>query len=61
MGTTPVPPGKDFYIKQGLYRGGTVGGRADVLWIGPTSAVRVSRRLSGRPSTPRTAANSVAH
>ena len=35
MGTTPVPPGKDFYIKQGLYRGGTVGGRADVLWIGP--------------------------
>ena len=37
MGMTPVPAGKDFYIKQGLYRGGNVGGRTDVLWIGPTA------------------------
>jgi hypothetical protein len=25
------------YVKQGLYRGGDVNGRTDVLWIGPTS------------------------
>jgi hypothetical protein len=25
------------YVKQGLYRGGDVSGRTDVLWIGPTS------------------------
>jgi len=29
--------GKDFYIKQGLYRGGGVSGRTDVFWIGPTA------------------------
>src|SRR5262249_25726182 len=29
--------GKDFYVKQGLYRGGNVGGRTDVFWIGPTA------------------------
>lgn len=27
----------DVYVKQGLYRGGDVNGRTDVLWIGPTS------------------------
>jgi hypothetical protein len=26
MGMTPVPAGKDFYIKQGLCRGDNVGG-----------------------------------
>jgi hypothetical protein len=26
-----------FYAKQGLYRGGNVSGRTDVLWIGPTA------------------------
>jgi hypothetical protein len=31
------PPSGDVYIKQGLYRGGNVGGRTDVLWIGPTA------------------------
>jgi polysaccharide lyase-like protein len=35
-GLTPVAAGKDFYAKQGLYRGGNVNGRTDVLWIGPT-------------------------
>jgi hypothetical protein len=25
------------YMKQGLYRGGDVGGRTDVLWVGPTA------------------------
>jgi len=25
------------YIKQGLYRGGDVSGRTDVLWVGPTA------------------------
>ena len=25
------------YVKQGLYRGGDVNGRTDVLWIGPTA------------------------
>jgi hypothetical protein len=33
---TPVPSG-EIYFKQGLYRGGTVNGRTDVFWIGPTS------------------------
>jgi hypothetical protein len=28
---------KNVYVKQGLYRGGDVNGRTDVLWIGPTS------------------------
>lgn len=37
VGITPVPAGKEFYVKQGLYRGGAVGGRTDVLWIGPTA------------------------
>jgi hypothetical protein len=31
------PPSGDVYIKQGLYRGGKVNGRTDVLWIGPTA------------------------
>lgn len=35
-GKTPVPAGRGVYVKQGLYRGGNVGGRTDVLWIGPT-------------------------
>jgi hypothetical protein len=35
-GSTPVPPGRKIYVKQGLYRGGNVNGRTDVLWIGPT-------------------------
>lgn len=30
------PPSIEIYIKQGLYRGGYVRGRTDVLWIGPT-------------------------
>lgn len=29
-------PRRDVYVKQGLYRGGNVDGRTDVLWIGPT-------------------------
>jgi hypothetical protein len=36
-GNTPVPPDREIYVKQGLYRGGNVGGRTDVLWIGPTA------------------------
>jgi hypothetical protein len=35
-GSTPVLPGREIYVKQGLYRGGNVDGRTDVLWIGPT-------------------------
>ena len=35
-GKTAVPRGRDIYVKQGLYRGGNVGDRTDVLWIGPT-------------------------
>lgn len=31
-----TPPGEPAYLKQGLYRGSAVGGRTDVLWIGPT-------------------------
>jgi hypothetical protein len=34
---TSALPGRDIYIKQGLYRGGNVDGRTDVLWIGPTA------------------------
>ncbi len=36
-GKTPVPAGREIYAKQGLYRGGNVGGRTDVFWIGPTA------------------------
>jgi polysaccharide lyase-like protein len=36
-GIAAVPAGKEFYVKQGLYRGGNVNGRTDVLWIGPTA------------------------
>jgi hypothetical protein len=36
-GRTAVPAGRDVYVKQGLYRGGNVGGRTDVFWIGPTA------------------------
>jgi len=35
-GRTPVPTLRSVYVKQGLYRGGNVGGRTDVLWMGPT-------------------------
>jgi hypothetical protein len=37
VGKTAVPSGREVYAKQGLYRGGNVGGRTDVLWIGPTA------------------------
>jgi Polysaccharide lyase len=61
MGMTPVPAGKDFYIKQGLYRGGNVGGRTDVLWIGPTargtSFAAVERQAFGTAN----GSNSAAH
>jgi hypothetical protein len=30
-------PSEQMYLKQGLYRGGDVNGRVDVLWIGPTA------------------------
>jgi hypothetical protein len=36
-GRAAVPAGREIYVKQGLYRGGNVGGRTDVLWIGPTA------------------------
>lgn len=36
VGKTAIAPGTNVYIKQGLYRGGAVNGRTDVLWIGPT-------------------------
>jgi hypothetical protein len=36
-GKTPIASFRDVYVKQGLYRGGNVGGRTDVLWIGPTA------------------------
>jgi hypothetical protein len=35
-GASPAPSGQRVYVKQGLYRGGRVEGRTDVLWIGPT-------------------------
>jgi hypothetical protein len=31
------PPSGSVYFKQGLYRGGQVNGRSDVLWVGPTA------------------------
>lgn len=34
-GQSPVH--RDVYVKQGLYRGGNVAGRTDVLWVGPTA------------------------
>ena len=34
--TFPAPP-NGTYMKQGLYRGGNVNGRTDVLWVGPTA------------------------
>jgi hypothetical protein len=50
-GATPVPYGRNIYVKQGLYRGGNVNGRIDVLWIGPTvrgsSFVAVERQAFG--------------
>jgi hypothetical protein len=53
-GKTPVPGGRDVYVKQGLYRGGNVGGRTDVLWIGPTargsSFAAVERQAFGTDS-----------
>jgi hypothetical protein len=36
-GSLQVPFGQRVYVKQGLYRGGRVEGRTDVLWIGPTA------------------------
>ena len=36
-GRAAVAAGREIYVKQGLYRGGNVGGRTDVLWIGPTA------------------------
>ena len=36
-GKTPLPRFRDIYVKQGLYRGGNVGDRTDVLWMGPTA------------------------
>jgi len=36
-GRTTVSPGREIYVKQGLYRGGNVGDRTDVLWVGPTA------------------------
>jgi hypothetical protein len=48
------PPSRDVYVKQGLYRGGNVDGRTDVLWIGPTvrgsSFVAVERQAFGTGS-----------
>jgi len=32
-----TPPSEAVYLKQGLYRGGAVDSRTDVLWIGPTA------------------------
>jgi len=32
-----TPPAAGVYLKQGLYRGGAVNGRTDVLWVGPTA------------------------
>lgn len=37
IGKANVSPGRGIYVKQGLYRGGNVDGRTDVLWIGPTA------------------------
>jgi hypothetical protein len=35
-GIAGAPTG-NVYLKQGLYRGGTVNGRVDVFWMGPTA------------------------
>jgi|GEM_PF-2131075 hypothetical protein len=32
-----APATNTYYVKQGLYRGGDVNGRTDVLWVGPTA------------------------
>jgi hypothetical protein len=49
-----APPSRAVYIKQGLYRGGYVDGRTDVLWIGPTvrgtSFAAVERHAFGTDS-----------
>jgi hypothetical protein len=37
VSATPPAPTGSVYEKQGLYRGGTVNGRTDVLWVGPTA------------------------
>jgi hypothetical protein len=34
--TPTAAPAAGTYMKQGLYRGGTVNGRTDVYWVGPT-------------------------
>ena len=36
-GKAAVPAGRDIYVKRGLYWGGDVAGRTDVLRIGPTA------------------------
>ena len=50
-GMTPVPVSRNIYVKQGLYRGGNVDGRTDVLWMGPTvrgsSFIAVERQAFG--------------
>jgi hypothetical protein len=47
-------PRREVYVKQGLYRGGNVDGRTDVLWIGPTvrgsSFAAVERQAFGTNS-----------
>jgi hypothetical protein len=37
VATTFPAPVDGTYMKQGLYRGGNVNGRTDVLWVGPTA------------------------
>lgn len=55
-GKTAIPSGGDIYVKQGLYRGGNVDGRTDVLWIGPTargsSFAAVERQAFGTNDEP---------
>ncbi len=50
------PPSREVYVKQGLYRGGNVDGRTDVLWIGPTvrgtSFAAVEKQAFGTSSGP---------
>ena len=54
-GKAPLPF-RSVYVKQGLYRGGNVDGRTDVLWIGPTargsSFAAVERQAFGTTSGP---------
>lgn len=56
-GKTPVSAARGVYVKQGLYRGGNVGGRTDVLWIGPTargsSFSAVERQAFGTENGPK--------